>query len=134
MTFQPVRVVFDCVIFTQALINPRGPAGECVKAAECGDCILHVSPFVLQEIRELPDKLPVRHGITADRIETLIQQVREYAIVVTDVPERFTHPTDPKDSAYINLALATNSELVVSRDRHLLTLMDEATSEGRAFR
>lgn len=55
MTGEPARVVFDCVIFTQALINPHGPAGECVKAAESGDYLLHLSPFVLQEVRELPD-------------------------------------------------------------------------------
>lgn len=134
MTREPVRAVFDCVIFTQALINPKGPAGECVKAAESGDCILHLSPFVLQEIRELPGKLPVRHGVTPERVETLIQQVREYAVVVTDVAERFEHPTDPSDAAYINLALATNAELVVSRDRHLLALMDPAAPEGRSFR
>lgn len=133
MTGQPTRVVFDCVIFTQALINPHGPAGACVKAAESGDCLLHLSPFVLQEIRELPDKLSVRHGITAERIEVLIRQLREYAVVVTDIPERFQHPVDPKDSAYINLALATDSELVVSRDRHLLVLMDPLLPEGRSF-
>jgi len=130
---EPPRVVFDCVIFAQALINPKGPAGECVKAAEGGECLLHVSPFVLQEIRELPNKLPVRHGITPERVETLIRQVREYAVVMTDVTERFKHPIDAKDSAYINLALATQSELVVSRDRHLLMLMDTATAEGRSF-
>lgn len=134
MTGEPVRVVFDCVIFTQALINPKGPAGECVKAAECGDCLLHVSPFVLQEIRELPGKLPVRHGVTPERVEALIQRVREYAAVVTNVPERYAHPADPKDSAYVNLALTTGSELVVSRDRHLLTLIDAATPNGRTFR
>lgn len=134
MTREPRRVVFDCVIFTQALINPKGPAGGCLKAAESGECLLHVSPFVLQEISELPGKLPARHGLTAERVETLIAQVREFAVVVTDVPERFTHPADPKDSAYINLALATNSELVVSRDRHLLTLMDDSTPDGRSFK
>ncbi len=134
MTRDPPRVVFDCVVFTQALINPNGPAGGCVKAAESGACIVHLSAFVLQEIRELPGKLPLRHAITTDRVERFISQIRQYAIVVTDVPERFDHPSDPKDSAYINLALATNSELVVSRDRHLLMLMDPATPEGRLFK
>lgn len=134
MTFEPRRVVFDCVIFAQALMNPKGPAGGCLHAAESGDCLLHLSAFVLQEMRELPDKLPARYGITPDRVETLITQVCEYAVLVTDVPERFTHPTDPKDSAYVNLALATNSNLVVSRDRHLLALMDLATAIGHSFR
>ncbi len=153
---EPVRVVFDCVIFTQALINPKGPAGQCLKAAESGDCILHLSPFVLQETRELPGKLPrfwryrtwrclqetrelpgklpVRHGVTPGRVEALIKQVREYAVVVTDVPEQFSLAADPSDAAYVNLALATRSELIVSRDRHLLVLMDPTTPEGGAFK
>lgn len=62
----------------------------------------------------------------------LIRQLREYAVVVTDVPQRYHHPTDPKDSACINLALATGSELVVSRIRHLLVLADPLTPEGRS--
>ena len=133
MTGDPPRTVFDCVIFAQALINPKGPAGSCLKAAESGDCILHVSPFVLQEIRELPGMIDERHGVTPDRVESLIIQVREYAIIISDVPEIYIHPADPKDSAYINLALATQSKLVVSRDRHMLALIDAATPEGRAF-
>jgi putative PIN family toxin of toxin-antitoxin system len=130
---EPPRVVFDCVIFAQALINPKGPAGDCLKAAESTECLLHVSAFVLQEIRELPSKLPLRYGITAERVEMLIKQVHEYAETVIEVPEQFKHPTDPKDAGYINLALGTNSELVVSRDRHLLVLMDVSTPEGQSF-
>lgn len=133
MTGDPARTVFDCVIFAQALINPKGPAGACLKAAESGDCLLHISPFVLQEIRELPTKLDERHGVTPDRVETLIDQAREYAILITDIPEIYVHPADPKDSAYVNLALATQSKLVVSRDRHLLSLMDATNPDGREF-
>lgn len=134
MTREPVRVVFDCVVFAQALINPKGPAGACLKAAESGECILHITPFVLEEIRELPGKLAMGYGVTAERVDLLIQQAREYAVVVTEVPELFALSADPSDAAYVNLALATRSELVVSRDRHLLALMDSATPEGRDFR
>jgi putative PIN family toxin of toxin-antitoxin system len=134
MIAEPTRVVFDCVIYAQALINPKGPAGTCVTAAERGDCLLHVSPFVLQEIRELTDKLPTRYGITPQRVDALLARIRDCAVFVTDIPERYVHPIDPDDSAYINLALATNSELLISRDRHLLMLMDDASAECRRFR
>lgn len=134
MTVGPQRVVFDCVIFAQALINPKGPAGACVTAAECGDCLLHLSPFILQEIRELPAKLPACLAVTPDRIERFVEQILEYSVLVKDVPERYTVASDLKDSAYVNLALATDSELVVTRDHHLLGLMDAGTEDGKAFR
>jgi hypothetical protein len=33
----------------------------------------------------------------------------------------------------VNLAIATNSRLIVSRDKHLLNLMDVSRSESRDF-
>jgi len=66
------------------------------------------------------------HTFRATTITDLLEQG-------VNVPQRYTHPVDPKDSAYINLALATDSELVVSRDRHLLSLMDGTTPEGCSF-
>ena len=41
---------------------------------------------------------------------------------------------DPKDSPYVDLAVAVGAELVVSRDRQLLALMDTATGTGADFR
>ena len=114
-------------------MNPKGPSGSCVKAAEAGDCLLHLPPFILQEILELPSKIDRRFEFTAERVDRFVAQIREYTVFVTDVPEVFVHPTDAKDSAYVNLALVTNSELVVSRDRHLLGLMDANTPQGRSF-
>lgn len=133
MTHDPPRVVFDCVIFAQALINPKGPAGECVSAAERGECLQHLSAFLIQEIRELPTKLTPRLGVTPERVESLIKHICDYAIVVTDIPAVYVLAADPQDSEYVNLALVTKSELIVSRDRHLLTLMSPDTQQGRLF-
>lgn len=49
------------------------------------------------------------------------------------MPPLYTHPFDPDDSHYVNLAVATNSRLIVSRDRHLLNLMDRGRTEARDF-
>ena len=48
-------------------------------------------------------------------------------------PEVFTCQRDPKDAQYVNLALAADAKLIVSRDRDLLDLMDLATRDGSAF-
>jgi putative PIN family toxin of toxin-antitoxin system len=118
------RVVFDCNVFAQAILSPRGPAGQCMSLAQTGQIELFVSEFVLGEISELHLKLPVRTGVTADDTEDLAQLVRTFAKVLDPVPSIFVHPIDPDDSAYVNLAIAANAELIVSRDKHLLGLND----------
>lgn len=133
MTRDPPRVVFDCVIFAQALIHPGEPSGECLNAAASGHCVLHLSPFVLQEIRELPTKIHPRLGVTPERVEALIRRICDFSILVSEVPTTYVLTADPQDSPYVNLALVTKSNCIVSCDRHLLTLTNPGKSRGRTF-
>ena len=48
-------------------------------------------------------------------------------------PETFVYERDPDDAHYVNLALAADAKLIVSRDKDLLDLMDQAKPEGRDF-
>jgi predicted nucleic acid-binding protein len=50
------------------------------------------------------------------------------------VPDAFNFSRDPKDSKYLNLAIAGSAELVVSRDNDLLDLMRSTDAESTAFR
>jgi predicted nucleic acid-binding protein len=45
----------------------------------------------------------------------------------------FEFPRDPKDARYVDLALAAQAKLIVSRDLDLLFLGDPSTPEGRDF-
>src|SRR5438552_3327751 len=70
---KPRKVVFDCNIFAQALLNPLGPAGACVDAAIDGRVRLFISDFVLEEIRDIPNKpTPREVGVTEQKAESLI--------------------------------------------------------------
>jgi predicted nucleic acid-binding protein len=66
MTAAPPKVVFDCNIFVQALINPNGPSGRCFEKAKDGQVLLIASPYVLAEVREIHLKTPAKYGITAE--------------------------------------------------------------------
>jgi len=134
MSEAPPRVVFDCVIFAQALINESGPAGQCLELARSNRIRLVLSDYVITEIRELPSKLPARLLVTMDRVETFIQDAVTLGEMVGDVPEVYQHPVDADDSHYVNLALAAAATLITSRDHHLLDLMDQSQPLGRAFR
>ena len=48
------------------------------------------------------------------------------SIVLTQVPNAYSLPRDPKDERYLNVAMAANAEFLVSRDLDLLDLMKDA--------
>ena len=49
------------------------------------------------------------------------------------IPETYRLERDPDDSLYINLAIAADAQLIVSRDHDLLSLMDLASETGSDF-
>jgi putative PIN family toxin of toxin-antitoxin system len=85
---------------------------------------LFVSEYVLAEIRDLPndEKVEAKFGLTVETAERFVAELLTYAEYCEVVPKVYQHPHDPDDSHYIDLAVATKSNLVVSRDRHLLAL------------
>ena len=60
-----------------------------------------------------------------------VESFASKALVVPDVPIAFTLPRDPKDEPYVNLAVATQAEFLVSRDRDLLDLMTDTDFRRR---
>jgi uncharacterized protein len=132
-TAAPIAAVFDCSVFAQALINPRGPAAACFTAAQEGRVRLFLSEYVLAEVRELSNKLPPRVRPSADRVERLIADLARYAHVVSNVPAVFPYPRDPDDAHYVDLALAADATFIVSRDRDLLDLSDLKHEASRQF-
>ena len=129
----PPPVVFDCMIFAQALISPRGPAAQCVERVRRGELRLVWSDYVLREIRELPPKLPPRFGLTAARVDAFILDVAPHVEYLAFVAEDYVNPFDRDDSHYVNLAVAAHATLITSRDGDLLRLMELERPEGREF-
>lgn len=133
MPAEAERVVFDCVVYAQAIINPDGSAGACLDLCRKGALSLCVSDYVLGEIRELPGKLTPRLQITDAKIEQLVADVLSFSRRVGSVPDVYVLQRDADDSHYINLALAAHAKLITSRDRDLLDLMDSARPESIEF-
>jgi putative PIN family toxin of toxin-antitoxin system len=133
---EPERVVFDCNIFFQALISPAGPAGQAFDAVVDGSCLLFVSEFIFDELKDITSRphLTARFSLTVERVALFLELIAAIATAVADVPAVFEFPRDPKDARYVDLALAARAKLIVSRDLDLLSLTDPATPEGRDFR
>jgi putative PIN family toxin of toxin-antitoxin system len=127
------RVVYDCNIYVQSLININGPGGRCVRKAQSGDVGLFVTAFVLNEIRESHRKIPAKYGVTSEQAEALAAGIATIATVIVQVPIVFAYRRDPDDAHYVNLAVAANADLIVSRDKDLLDLGNPSRPESIEF-
>ena len=134
MSDAPTRAVLDCMVFAQAIINPKGPAGECLDRSSKGEFKIVLSPYVIGEILELPTKLPPKFAVTAEKVAAFLDELIPTAILIDVVPHVFDHPIDPDDSPYVDLAVAARAALIVSRDRHLLGLTDPRKPWSEEFR
>ncbi len=135
MSAQTNRVVFDCNVYFQALISVPGPSARCVDAASRGEVRLFCSEQTIDELLEVASRQHLRATffITDAKVAGLIALIRRAAEFASDIPDRYHHPIDADDSHYVNLALATHSQLIVSRDRDMLRLMNASTREGAEF-
>ena len=129
------RVVFDCNTFLQALGSPEGPAGRCMQLAIDGNVNLFVSPLVLAELRDVASRPKVieKLHLIADRVEAFFEVIEIAATLLDGFPETFAYQRDPDDAHYVNLAVAADATLIVSRDKDLLDLMDSTKPEAAAF-
>lgn len=129
-------VVFDCNVFVQAMLNPRGIAAKCWQLVESGTVTLFVSDGILAEISDVlsrPGFQKLSANFTPERIEAFLNRISEKAICLKNVPEEYRFSRDPKDESYINLAIVARARLIASYDRDLLDLMKN-NAAGNEFR
>ena len=131
------RAVFDCVVFLQAAISGRGPAAAALAAVEAGGIELLVSDPILREIGEVLNRpnIQTRYPqLSAERISAFLGRISNLATSVTDVTSLFRYHRDPDDEPYLNLAIASKAQFLVTRDRDLLDLNKESDPDGQRLR
>ncbi len=108
----PLRVVYDCNIFLQALAKPTGPSGACVALALEGKVALFVSEIVLDEIRDVTSRAELirRFKLRPDRVQVLLDNLSTAAVLLTEIPELWRYDRDPDDAHYVNLAIAAGGK------------------------
>lgn len=131
----PLRVVFDCNVFFQALASPTGPAAQLLELAANHDVLLFVSAYALAELRDVSGRphLVAKYHLDTAIVEAFIAHIRSFATWLDAVPQVFDFGRDPEDVHYVDLALAADAKLIVSRDKHLLELRAGATPESLDF-
>jgi len=119
------RLVLDTNIVVSALIWGGEPY-KLIRAATEGDVALYTSPALLAELFEVLGRPHLSSRLAAQHssVEQAIRQYGELAISVTPLDTPRAVPNDPDDDHVIAVALTGQVELIVTGDRHLLSLLD----------
>jgi putative PIN family toxin of toxin-antitoxin system len=123
-----IPAVFDCMVFLQAATRRTGPAAQCLALVDEGHVQLFVSTAVLEEVHDVLNRPAIRKRfptLTDQNVEDFVEHTMEKGKRLDEIPVVYRLPRDPDDELYINLAVAANASFLVSRDKDLLSLMDD---------
>ena len=129
--------VFDCNVYLQSAARESRIASECLRLVENGRVRLYLSEEVLAEVEDVLNRPEIRNQfqtLTDEIIEAFLLRLRRNSQIIHRIPKRFSYSRDPDDEIYINLAVETKANYIVSRDNDLLDLMTDYTPEAKEFR
>lgn len=98
---------------------------------------LFVSKDTLAEVRDVllrPNILTRLPDASAAQIEAFIEDISNISTLTQPVSDVFKFERDPKDEIIINLAVASEADFIVSRDKDLLDLMTGFNDDCKEFR
>jgi putative PIN family toxin of toxin-antitoxin system len=134
---EKLRVVFDCMIFLQALISEKSIAFRLFENLEKNLFTLYVSNETISEVKNVLNRSYIRAKnpqITDENVEIFLSRFLKRSVLLKSVPPKFKYSRDPKDEIYINLAIEAEGDYLISRDRDLLDLMTDISIVGKEFR
>ena len=119
-----MRAVIDTGVFVSALIRPRGRTGVVLNAFWQGNFIAIYSTETLLEIVDVlgRDKFRVKYHIQPDDIKALLNLIRLRGELVIPT-EKVTACRDPKDNKFLEVAIASDADCIVSGDFDLLDMI-----------
>jgi len=134
---QRIKVVFDCNIIWQSFFFSGGASANCKQFVDDDSVILLLSPFVLEEMREVmnrPEFLETFKSASESLIDRFLEQLAKKSDFHRSVPKHYTFLRDPDDEPYINLAIEGKADFLVTRDNDLLDLMTDHDPSSKEFR
>ena len=112
-----MKVILDTNVFVSGVFL-SGPPFQILAAWREGRVQLVISPDILEEYRRVGEILAEDHpGV---RFESILEFVIQNALLVSSPPLPEGVCADPDDDKFLACALASESDIVVSGDRHLL--------------
>ena len=118
-----MRAVIDTGVLVSALIRRQGTTGDVLRALRDGRFTAIYSTDILVEMIDVLGRPTFRqkYHIEPDDITAIINLLRLRGEVVTPT-RKVTACRDPKDDKFLEAALATETDCIISGDADLLTL------------
>ena len=113
-----IRVVFDTNVYLSSLFwlgNPR----KCIILAKLNKVQAFSSQPIVEEIRS---KLIKKFGVSTEESDTIIDNILSYTTVIKPDSSFKIAINDPDDHKFIDCAVESKAQFIVSGDRHLLAL------------
>jgi putative PIN family toxin of toxin-antitoxin system len=130
-----ILAVYDCMLFFGEATRPTR-SRETFELLRQKIVTVCMSPEVLAEIQDVLGRPEHRRrfpALTDEAVAAFLREIVAASHAVADVPHVYTLVRDPKDSKYVNLAVAAGAPYLVTRDKDLLDLMQQSNPEGRDF-
>jgi len=121
--------VFDTNIVLQGILGEQGPAFACLELVFNDAVELITTEAILEEVRTVisrPNLVRKYPQLRGDRPKDIIGTISKKAKIVKRPSNEYIFDRDPTDEIFINLAITTNAEYLVSRDKDLLDLKSDA--------
>ena len=118
------------MIFLQAAARPTGPAAALLDLVEIDELVLLMSEACLEEIREVLSRPSLQRkfpSLTTSTVRQFLDRIQACSVFLTNVPSLFVLDRDPKDAKYIDLAILTKADFLVTRDKDLLDLREHGS-------
>lgn len=118
-----MRAVIDTGVFVSALIRKQGTTGDVLHALRDGRFTVIYTTDIVVEIIDVLGRASFRtkYRIEPDDITALVNLIRLRGDLVTPA-RKITVCRDTKDDKFIEAALATETDCIVSGDADLLEL------------
>ena len=113
-----MEAVLDTNVLISALLF-RGAPYQCLVAAEAGLYTLVSAEPILEELEE---KLVSKFKNTRDQAAATIEQIRRVSRLVTITSKTGWILADPDDDKFVEAAIVSHSDFIVSGDHHLIDL------------
>src|SRR5262249_9242502 len=123
-----IIAICDCMVYVQTVLNEHGPAAACFSFAESGQIEIVASPEIISEVRDTLSQPKLRRRfskLTDERVAAFLKRTGEFVRLVPDAPANFTLARDPDDAKYVDLAAIVQATRIVTRDKDLLSLMED---------
>ncbi len=124
-----IYAVFDTNILLQSILKEGGPSDACVKMAFTSQVKLVTSHSVVKELETVinrPNLLSKYANLRTDRPQHLIGKIYAEALFLEPSKRHFRLERDRNDEIFLNLAIESRADFLVSRDRDLLDLRDDS--------